>query len=230
MGSTEPGTRPAAILAAGGIGERARSDPSEPPKQFQLLAGRPVIQWALEPLIAVGCDPIVVVLPGQWIAQAEEMLEGPQLLFAIGGATRQESIHNGLELVTTPTVVVQDASRPLIDADLIRKVVGGLATSDAVIAAVPMDETLKRAKEGLVVETVDRAGVWKAQTPAAFRTDVLKAAHERAVAEGFVGTDEAQLIERYGGSVSLVPGSRRNLKITWAEDFELAEALLKVGG
>jgi 2-C-methyl-D-erythritol 4-phosphate cytidylyltransferase len=93
-----------------------------------------------------------------------------------------------------------------------------------------MDETLKRAEGGRVVETVDRSAIWKAQTPAAFRTAVLRDAHQRAATEGFVGTDEAQLIERYGGSVGIVPGSRRNLKITWAEDFELAEALLGVAG
>ena len=229
MGPTKPGDTPAAILAAGGIGERARRNPSETPKQFRPLAGRPVIQWPLEALIHAGCDPIVVVLPGQWITMAEEMLTGPQLLFAIGGATRQESIHNGLELVKSESVVVQDASRPLISAELIQKVIAGLETSDAVIAAVPMDETLKRGADGLVVETVDRSDIWKAQTPAAFRTRVLRDAHERAVAEDFVGTDEAQLIERYGGRVSLVVGSRRNLKITWAEDFELVEALLQVG-
>ncbi|MEA2446684.1 MAG: 2-C-methyl-D-erythritol 4-phosphate cytidylyltransferase [Actinomycetota bacterium] len=229
MGSPGPGAPPAAILAAGGIGERARSDESSPPKQFQPLAGRAVIQWPLDALLQAGCDPIVVVLPGRWMAHAEEVLQGSQLLFAVGGASRQESIHNGLELVGSESVVVQDASRPLISAELITRVIEGLAGSDAVIAAVPMDETLKRSDGEFVIETVDRTSIWKAQTPAAFRTSVLRDAHEKAVAEGFVGTDEAQLIERYGGRVALVPGSRRNLKITWSEDFELAEALLKVG-
>ena len=224
-----PGPPPTAILAAGGIGERARVDTSEPPKQFRDLSGRPVIQWPLDALVEAGCDPIVVVLPEEWMDRARELLNAPNLVLTAGGATRQESIHNGLAHVRSDRVVVQDASRPLISAGLIERVIEGLDNADAVIAAVPMDETLKRASEGRVVETVDRSGIWKAQTPAAFRTASLKEAHERALTDNFVGTDEAQLIERYGGTVALVDGSRRNLKITWAEDFELAEALLEVG-
>ena len=164
------------------------------------------------------------------LTEAERVLASYKATVRVGGATRQESIHNGLEAVDSDRVVVQDASRPLVTGDLIRRVIDGLDSADAAIAAVPMDETLKRGNEGVVVETVDRSRIWRAQTPAAFRTDVLKDAHERAVAEAFIGTDEAQLIERYGGSVALVPGSRHNLKITWLEDFEVAEAILAVRG
>ena len=218
---------PAAILAAGGIGERARSSSAEPPKQFQTLAGKPVIRWALDALIEAGCDPIVAVVPEDWTDQAIASMELPTIEIRTGGTTRQDSIHNGLDAVTAPTVVVQDASRPLVTADLIRRVIEGLEDSDAVVAAVPMDETLKRADGDYVVETVDRSTIWKAQTPAAFNTTVLEDAQRKAVEDGFTGTDEAQLIERAGGRVALVPGSRHNLKITWAEDFELAEAILK---
>ncbi len=221
------GAAPAAILAAGGIGERARSSDAEAPKQFQSLAGRPVIAWALDALTEAGCDPIVVVVPEAWSGSAEESFERDDLIIRTGGPTRQDSIHNGLDAVNVESVVVQDASRPLVTADLIKTVIAGLERADAVIAAVPMDETLKRGDGERVIETVDRAGIWKAQTPAAFKTDVLKEAHRKAAEEGFTGTDEAQLIERYGGEVALVPGSRHNLKITWAEDFEIAAAILK---
>ena len=218
---------PAAILAAGGIGERARSSSAEAPKQFQTLGGKPVIRWALDALLEAGCDPIVAVVPETWTDEAKASLEIPGLELRTGGPTRQDSIHNGLEAVTSPAVVVQDASRPLVTAELIRRVIEGLQDADAVVAAVPMDETLKRADGDYVVETVDRSTIWKAQTPAAFKTAVLKEAHRRAIEEGFIGTDESQLIERAGGRVAIVPGSRHNLKITWAEDFELAEAILK---
>lgn len=157
------------------------------------------------------------------------MLNEPGLLFATGGATRQESISNGLRFVDRPRVVVQDAARPLVTSTLIGSVIAALGQSDAAIAAVPMDETLKRGEADRVIETIDRSSVWKAQTPAAFATQALKEAHEAAKKDGFIGTDEAQLIERHGGTVVIVPGSRRNLKITWTEDFELAEALLRVG-
>lgn len=216
------------LLAAGGIGERARQNPTDTPKQFRTLVGRPVIVWALDALIGSGCDPIVVVVPSDWIEETERLLDDTAYVVRAGGATRQESIHNGLEAVASERVVVQDASRPLVTADLIERVIAGLDGADAAIAAVPMDETLKRGRDGRVIETVDRSTIWKAQTPAAFKTAVLKEAHRRAKDEGFIGTDEAQLIERYGGTVSLVTGSRHNLKITWAEDFELAEAILAV--
>jgi 2-C-methyl-D-erythritol 4-phosphate cytidylyltransferase len=218
----------AAILAAGGIGERARDSELDLPKQFRQLGGRAVIEWPLQALREAACDPIVIVLPEAWIAKAKELLSGTDLLFCAGGPTRQDSIHNGLDLIESEVVLVQDASRPLITADLVRRVADAASEADAVIAAVPMDETLKQAEDGRVLGTVDRSTIWKAQTPAAFKTRVLKDAHERAAKEGFVGTDEAQLVERYGGIVRIVSGSRRNLKITWAEDFELAEALLKV--
>ena len=219
---------PTGLLAAGGIGERARQSVDDAPKQFQSLAGRPVISWALDALVDAGCDPLIVVVPEAWAEAAGAVVAGQNVRVCIGGPTRQQSIHNGLTLVEADRVVVQDASRPLVTGDLITRVIDALERVDAAIAAVPMDETLKRADGDLVKETVDRSTIWKAQTPAAFKTAVLKEAHRRAHEEGFIGTDESQLIERYGGTVALVPGSRQNLKITWLEDFEVAEAILSV--
>lgn len=100
--------------------------------------------------------------------------------------------------------------------------------TDAVVAAMPVDETLKLVLDGATVtETIDRSKLWRAQTPAAFKTQSLRAAHEKAHADGFVGTDESQLIERAGGSIKVVPGTRDNLKVTFAEDFAVAEAMLE---
>ena len=132
-----------------------------------------------------------------------------------------------MQLVDSEVVVVHDAARPFVTAELIKSVVEGLGDADACVAAVPVDETIKKVQEDAVLETVDRSALWRAQTPAAFRTATLKAAHEQAHAENFVGTDESQLIERYGGSIRIVPGSRDNLKVTFPEDFAVAEAMFE---
>jgi 2-C-methyl-D-erythritol 4-phosphate cytidylyltransferase len=166
------------------------------------------------------------------IDTARALTEIPEaVVFTPGGQTRQESVSRGLELVRAEGVVVHDAARPFVEAALVRDVIAALQDADAVVAAVPMDETLKRATVDeapvTVRETVDRSDLWRAQTPAAFKTDVLRAAHERAHDEGFIGTDESSLVERYGGVVRVVLGTRSNLKVTFPEDFAVAEAMMK---
>lgn len=182
--------------------------------------------WAVEALQGAGCDPVILVVPSDLADLAEEEETGA--LIAAGGPTRQDSVWNGLQLVDTGIVVVHDAARPLVDAALVRNVIGGLSEGvDACLAAVPVDETLKRSQDGSrVLETVDREQLWRSQTPAAFRTDSLRRAHIAAHEDGFTGTDESQLIERIGGGVRVVPGSRANLKVTFPEDFAIAEAML----
>ena len=151
------------------------------------------------------------------------------VVLTVGGPTRQDSVWNGLQHVSTDVVVVHDAARPMVTSRLVEDVVAALDdTTDAVVAAVPVDETLKLVLDGATVsETIDRSKLWRAQTPAAFKTQALRAAHEKALAEGFVGTDESQLIERNSGSIKIVPGTRDNLKVTFAEDFSVAEAMLE---
>ena len=146
-----------------------------------------------------------------------------------GGPTRQDSVWNGLQHVDTETVVVHDAARPMVTLDLIHRVVSALDDeTDAVVAAVPVDETLKLVADGeRVIETIDRSKLWRAQTPAAFKTAALRSAHQRAISEAFTGTDESQLVERNGGSIKVVPGTRDNLKVTFAEDFSVVEAMLR---
>jgi 2-C-methyl-D-erythritol 4-phosphate cytidylyltransferase len=161
------------------------------------------------------------------MARGKELFKDRAVTLTAGGATRQDSIYNGLAFVDQNVVVVQDAARPMVTSDLVLKVLGALGEFDAAVPGLPMDETLKRIDlSQLVLETVDRSTIWRAQTPAAFRTDALKNAHEKARSERFMATDEAQLIERYGGRVTMVEGSRINLKITWPGDFKVAEALL----
>jgi 2-C-methyl-D-erythritol 4-phosphate cytidylyltransferase len=143
-----------------------------------------------------------------------------------GGPTRQESVALGLARVSADAVVVHDAARPLVTPGLIGRVVAALEGADGAIAAAPVGETVKNADAGYVISTVDRSSLWLAQTPQAFRTEVLSAAHEHAAADDFLSTDDAQLVERYGGRVAIVESTSVNLKITHAGDFSVAEALL----
>ena len=187
--------------------------------------------WAIEALAAAGCSPLVLVVPPDMRDAADVSIgDLPDVTITSGGPTRQDSVGKGLDAVDTDVVVVHDAARPFASPALVVDVVGALGDADAAVAAVPVDETLKRGREAdsfvAVTETVDRSALWRAQTPAAFRTAALVAAHKRAAEDGFIGTDESQLIERIGGKVKLVTGTRANLKITWPEDFAVAEAMM----
>jgi 2-C-methyl-D-erythritol 4-phosphate cytidylyltransferase len=143
-----------------------------------------------------------------------------------GGPTRQESVANGLAHVAADVVVIHDAARPLVTPGLVERVVAALEGADGAITASRVGETVKEVDAGFVTSTVDRSALWLAQTPQAFRTKVLSEAHERAAADDFRSTDDAQLIEHYGGRVAIVESTAANLKITHADDFLVAEALL----
>ena len=143
-----------------------------------------------------------------------------------GGATRQESVANGLERITTATVLVHDAARPFVEPPVVDSLLVALASADAAVPIVPVDETLKEVDGSNVTRTIDRSSLALAQTPQAFDSEILRRTHDRARTQGYQATDDAELIERYGGTVSVVRGSRRNIKLTYAEDFALAEAMI----
>ena len=157
----------------------------------------------------------------------DELQGAQQVEVVAGGDTRQESVRNGLDRVETPVVLVHDAARPFVEPDVVHATLHALADADAAVPAVPIDETVKHLEGTRVVHTVDRSSLALAQTPQAFKTEVLKRAHARARAQGFVATDDAQLVESFGGVVATVRGSRRNIKVTYPEDFAFAEALMR---
>ena len=224
----------AAIVAAGGRGERARGGLGRTAgrkrgatlKQFQELGGRPLIAWSLDVIVTAGCEPIVVVVPPESIPEARSLL-GDGVVVVAGGASRQESVRNGLAQVSTVNVVVHDAARPFVTPEMIERTVASLEDAEGAIVATPLDETLKRVEGDLVADTVTRAHLWRVQTPQSFRTQVLKDAHDKAADEGFEVTDDASLVERYGGRVVVVHGTRANIKLTYPEDFVIAEAMIK---
>lgn len=167
----------------------------------------------------------MVVVPEDSIPEARSLLAGEVVVVA-GGDSRQVSVRNGLTHVATETVVVHDAARPFATCEMIDRTLESLADAEGVIVATPLDETLKRVEGDVVEATVGRAHLWRVQTPQSFRTQVLRDAHDRAASEGLEVTDDASLVERYGGRIVVVHGSRANLKLTYPEDFVIAEAIL----
>ena len=148
-----------------------------------------------------------------------------------GGETRQSSIANGLVHVVSEQVVIHDAARPLVTPDVVRSAIDALDHADGAFAAIPVRETLAHVRDGAMTGVVPRAAILSVQTPQAFWTASLKDAHAKALAEEIVdATDDAQLVAKYGYKVVPIQGDARNLKVTYQEDFDLADALLARNG
>ena len=182
--------------------------------------------WSIELLRRSGCSAITLVVPKDFVDQAVDLVAGTSVQVVEGGASRQESVANGLGSVQDEVVLVHDAARPFVDPEMIAALFGAIDDADGTIPVVPVGETIKEIAGEDVARTIDRANLFLSQTPQLFRTHALKKAHERAQADGFVGTDDAQLVERNGGAIRTVPGSRRNIKLTYPEDFDLAERMV----
>jgi len=205
--------RIAAILVAAGSGSRFGADT---PKQFLSIAGRPVIRHAAEAL----AREVALLQPVGDAAPIVAALAGLDHLPAVpGGATRQASVLAGLEAlaVDAPDIVlVHDAARPFIPAGTIPALLAALDTVPGAIPAVPVADTLKRGDDGKITATVPREGLFRAQTPQAFRFPLLLDLHRRAPAGA---TDDAAILEAAGYAVALVPGAEDNIKLTYAEDL-----------
>ena len=146
----------------------------------------------------------------------------------IGGIERQDSVRIALGLTSAESelVIVHDAARPLATAAIFEACLSAAARAGGAIAAIPVSDTLKRVADGAISATIARSGLWQAQTPQAFRRDVLVAAHRRAVTEGIAATDDADLVERTGARVEVVEASTNNIKITTASDLAIVEAII----
>jgi 2-C-methyl-D-erythritol 4-phosphate cytidylyltransferase len=144
-----------------------------------------------------------------------------------GGKERQHSVYNVVKQLSGEGIVlVHDAARPFVEIDAISRLVGAAEDVGAAILAVPMKDTVKKANEGLVSETVERSSLWSVQTPQAFRLPMLLEAHEHAARENYLGTDDASLVERMNGKIKIVEGSYDNIKLTTPEDLYFAEAIM----
>lgn len=213
-----------AVVVAAGSGLRA--GPGEP-KAWRTLGSRPLVRWSVEGLFSAGATEIVVVVASDRLGQADEALKGLHGWRAVtGGSTRADSVQAGLAALRagrTQPVLVHDAARPFVTREHVERLLAALDLADGAVPALPVPDTLKRG-EGLIDETVSREGLWRAQTPQAFRFGRLKAAYRRW-SSGEEPTDDAAVVERAGGRVAMVPGDPRLMKLTYPEDFLMAEVL-----
>lgn len=236
------------IIPAAGLGTRmaapssARTKKLAPSKQFTELGGTPILIHTLRKFAAhPRVSEIFVALRKDEIAgfrerlqsEAKDVLEKKVELIQ-GGEHRQNSVANALKAVSAApddVILVHDAVRPFVTAEIINEVIEGAKKHGAAIAGMPAVDTVKQVERtadgALITATIPRERVVMAQTPQGFRYDIIKKAFDEAAADGFMGTDEASLIERAGGAVVVVMGSPRNLKITTPSDMELAEFFLR---
>lgn len=235
------------IIPAAGLGTRmapvsSGKDRAHTSKQFTELAGTPILIHTLRKFAEI---PGVTEI---WVALRENEIEGfrerlqteakdvlrKKVEFVVGGEHRQQSVEhalNAIQAAADDIVLVHDAVRPLVTAEIINDVIEAARKYGAAIAGLPAIDTVKqveRTAEGAIIKaTIPRASVVMAQTPQGFRYDVIKKVFDEATADGFMGTDEASLAERAGHEVAVVMGSPRNIKITNPGDMELAEFYLK---
>lgn len=225
-----------AVVVAGGTGERFGRAGG---KQLAFVDGLPVLAYAL--LAAEACDRVeeivLVAHPERLDEYRRDAVEaaGLKKVVAIvaGGGSRQESVHNGLRALSPASVgvAVHDGARPLATADLFTMALGELDAhreADGVVVGHPSYDTMKSVgPDGVVVDTPDRSTLWAVQTPQVFRTLRLIQAYESARSAGFVGTDDASVVEWYGGTVRVVSGPRDNVKVTVPEDLAYVRAVLE---
>ena len=218
-GGKEGAMQTAVIIVAAGRGSRMGG---EVPKQWQMLAGKPVLAHTLAAFR--GMRVVLVIHPED---RDRALALGSDAALVDGGATRDASVHAGLmalEGTGTEAVLIHDGARPLVSRALIDRLVAALAAHDGAAPALPVTDALWRGKAGFVAGTVDRAGLWRAQTPQAFRFAPILAAH-RAHPGG--AADDVEVARAAGLDVAIVEGEETNLKLTYPGDFARAEAILK---
>jgi 2-C-methyl-D-erythritol 4-phosphate cytidylyltransferase len=217
------------VIVAGGSGSRVGGKEL---KQFRWVSGKPMLLHSVQmfqrrPDVAM----VVCVLPKQFVGDPPPWLfqcDIDRLLISVGGRERTESVANGLEDLPEEVniVLVHDAARPFVSEAMIDRVIAEARNGNGAVAALPVVDTLKEVDEsGHIVRTVERAKLWRAQTPQGFPRDLIERAHSQARAEHVSTTDDAALFERLGLPVVVVRGSERAMKITDENDFSRAEAM-----
>lgn len=213
-----------AVIVAAGAGLRAGPGT---PKAWRSLAGRPVVRWSIEGLLSAGCDDIVVVVAADRRLDAEDLISGlPNCRTTVGGGTRAESVRAGLLALSCPRdrpVLVHDAARPFVTPDHVARLLGALDQADGAILTLPVADTLKRGGDH-VEATLTRDGLRRAQTPQAFWLGKLESAYDHWPADEDP-TDDSSVVERDGGVVAMVDGDPMLMKLTYPEDFLMAERL-----
>ena len=222
-------TNAIALIVAAGSGTRLGG---EVPKQYLPLAGSAVLRHSVETFLRhPAISAVRVVINAEHRPLYDSALTGLAMLSPVaGGASRQESVRNGLESLADlrpDRVLIHDAARPFITAAIIDRTLAALDDAPAAVVAVPVTDTLKRGRDGCVAGTVDRSALWRAQTPQAFRYADILAAHRQAA--GAAMTDDAAVAEAAGLPVKLVMGADDNFKITTSDDLQRAQRLAGPG-
>lgn len=214
------------IIVAAGEGQRFGA-----PKQFVPLADKPVLEWCIESFEThVQVAQIILVLMSD--VQKKEFMERYKKVTHVvtGGEHRQDSVFAGFNQIDpseTEYVLIHDGVRPLVSHELISRVIHAAMENGAAIPVIPVEDTVKLVEGNKILDTLDRTKIRRGQTPQGFSYQVLRTALSRARDEEYFGTDEATLVERIGGEVSLVEGDPKNIKITTPDDLRIAEALIE---
>ena len=240
-GEVSPKADCAAIILAGGLGRRMNDGSKNHQnisKQLIKMSGKPVLTWSMDSFDAVPeIGAIIVVCPENDFEEYVEKVVDPfafqtPIVMAPAGDSRQESAFRGLDMVPEKFdyVMIHDGARPLIPPTIIKhiySVLKGNPEIDGAVCAHPCIDTLKVVEDHKIVGTPDRSAFWLAQTPQIFKREIYAEAHKSALADGFVGSDDASLIERIGGNVKVVEGKRNNIKLTVPEDYLILASVLQ---
>ncbi|MGM0847137.1 MAG: 2-C-methyl-D-erythritol 4-phosphate cytidylyltransferase [Bacillota bacterium] len=217
------------IIPAAGQGKRMKAGRN---KLLLELEGRPILIHTLEVFERnADCEGIILAIHPDDSRAFEELTEMHGITkvqkMVPGGKERQHSVYNALQHAQRSSMIlVHDGARPFITENVIKELVKKADEMGAAIAAAPVKDTIKKAAEGIVQETIERSSLWQVQTPQAFRHNLLMDAHKQAEHDAFTGTDDASLVERIGEKVGIVGSDYDNIKITTPEDLYFAEAIL----
>lgn len=219
------------VIPAAGQGKRMKKGIN---KQFINLQDRPVIVHTLQVFEQdPWCRKVIIVVNEREVDFFKELIEVNNIRkvseIVKGGSERQHSVYNGLKILTDEEgiVLVHDGARPFIEQEHVHRLVEEASESKAAVLAVPVKDTMKRVRNGKVIDTVERSSLWAIQTPQAFVLSLIQYAHEKAQEKNYLGTDDASLVEAVGEDVTIVEGSYNNIKLTTPEDLIYAEAILQ---
>ena len=221
-----------AIVPAAGVGKRFGEGTNKP---FELLAGKPLMLWAIETLEGLPeVAEIIPVVKEDHMERAVELFERHNISkvkrIAPGGRERRDSVFHGINLIEDgkSVVLIHDGARPLTEPHVVQYALRELKDCDGVVVGVPVKDTIKEVADGVVTTTLQRDKLWAVQTPQIFFYETLRRAYERAAVDLFYSTDDSALVERYGGIIKVVMGSYTNIKITTPGDMLVAEQFLSM--
>ncbi len=211
-----------AIIVGGGKSSRIGRD-----KLYLPLKGKPLIFYTIEAIMKVISSIILVVSPEKlnwWQANNKFGIKK----ITIGGNKRQDSVYEGLKLLNenTDLVLIHDGARPFVSQNLIERVISSAKEYGAAVCGIPSKATVKMVNNGWVMNTLNREKLWLIQTPQCFKREIILSSYKKAYNDGCYGTDCANLVEKAGFKVKVMPGDERNIKITTTFDLELAKVIL----